>query len=203
MEKQSPLIIACYWLSRAVGMHIVWFGLTLCGGIIFGFFPATVVIATMTRRYLNKQHSISLKEVWKEYKAVFVRSNKVGWAVALPMFSLGWYAHWLIVSGTNWLAVIGMSLLPIIVMAAFFLYVCLLQISLYEAKTLKQDLIVTLRLINTYRREFVITNIVAIVSMLIVLLLPVVLILFGFVPVVICSVTLLWHANKEFQLDQI
>ncbi|HHY0592004.1 TPA: DUF624 domain-containing protein [Vibrio parahaemolyticus] len=203
MEKQSPLIIACYWLSRALGMHVLWLGLTLIGGLILGVFPATVVVATMTRRYLNKQHSICLKDVWKEYKAVFVRSNKLGWVIALPMFSLGWYAHWLIVSGTDWLAVVGISILPIIIMAAFFLYVCLIQISLYEAKTLKQDVVVTLRLIHIYRRALVITLAVAVVSMFIAFILPIVFILFGFVPVVICNITLLWHANEDFQLDQI
>ncbi|WP_447064976.1 DUF624 domain-containing protein [Vibrio alginolyticus] len=203
MEKQSPLIIACYWLSRTVAMNLLWLGLTMIGGILLGVFPATVVVATMTRRYLNRQHSVTLKECWAEYKAVFVRSNKLGLAIAFPLFSLGWYANWLIISGTGWMAVVGLSLLPIIVMAVLFLYVCQIQVSLYEAKTLKQDLIVTLRLMHMHCNEFAITFVVALATLFIASVLPILFILFGFVPVVICSIALLWYANEEFQLDQI
>lgn len=76
--------LACEWIMRLVYLNILWVGFTLIGLVIFGFFPATITVFSITRKWIQGDTEGKLfQEFWDVYKKEFVKSNLFGLVLSI------------------------------------------------------------------------------------------------------------------------
>lgn len=76
------------WLVKLAYINILWILFSSFGLIIIGFFPATFAMFSVIRRILNKEDVSIFKAFWKSYSGDFLKSNLVGWMIAIIFFVL-------------------------------------------------------------------------------------------------------------------
>ena len=67
------------WITRFAYLNVLWISFTLIGGVLFGFFPATIAMFAVTRQWLkgNTDKPI-LQSFWQYYRKDFLKSNLLG-----------------------------------------------------------------------------------------------------------------------------
>ncbi|USD67402.1 DUF624 domain-containing protein [Vibrio sp. SCSIO 43136] len=197
MLSQSPLVMACQWLSRLVWLNLIWCLMTVAGGGILGAFPATVVVCLLARRYLNGAVKATLRDAWQLFKQQFVRANLVGWSIALPSLSVTWYVKWLVMNAEGMMSILALSILPIVLFAAVFTLCCLVQLSIYQTNGVKADLLNGWVLIQQELNVVSVMLLVGLCCVLVALVTPIVTVLVGFIPMLVAAIALLWHQKQE------
>jgi uncharacterized membrane protein YesL len=67
------------WISRLAYLNLLWISFSLLGLIIFGFFPATVAMFAVVRKWMLGNDELSIfKTFWTSYKREFIKSNLLG-----------------------------------------------------------------------------------------------------------------------------
>ncbi|WHY02468.1 YesL family protein [Neobacillus sp. DY30] len=67
------------WISRLAFLNLLWISFSLLGLIIFGFFPATVAMFAVARKWMLGNDEMSIfKTFWTVYKREFLKSNLLG-----------------------------------------------------------------------------------------------------------------------------
>ncbi|MDF2791113.1 MAG: hypothetical protein K0S80_4215 [Neobacillus sp.] len=67
------------WISRLAFLNLLWISFSLLGLIIFGFFPATVAMFAVVRKWMLGNDEMSIfKTFWTSYKREFIKSNILG-----------------------------------------------------------------------------------------------------------------------------
>jgi uncharacterized membrane protein YesL len=67
------------WVMRLAYVNILWISFSLLGLVLFGFFPATVAMFTVVRKWVRKETDVPVfKLFWTTYKAEFLKSNLLG-----------------------------------------------------------------------------------------------------------------------------
>lgn len=67
------------WISRLAFLNLLWISFTLLGLVIFGFFPATVGLFAVARKWIQGEDDVSIfKTFWMSYKREFGKSNLLG-----------------------------------------------------------------------------------------------------------------------------
>lgn len=71
------------WITRFAYINLLWIVFSLLGGVVLGFFPATIAMFAVTRQWLrgNTDEPV-LKSFWEYYRKDFWKSNLVGSFVA-------------------------------------------------------------------------------------------------------------------------
>ncbi|MEH7273953.1 YesL family protein [Neobacillus vireti] len=86
MKKVPWMIVVCEWIWRGILVNLYWMTFTILGLGIFGFFPASIALFTIVRKWLRKETDLP---VWATFKQVYFkewkRSNKIG----LVFYSIG------------------------------------------------------------------------------------------------------------------
>ncbi|UOQ49862.1 DUF624 domain-containing protein [Gracilibacillus caseinilyticus] len=72
----------CNWFARLAYLNLLWICFTLIGGIILGFFPATIALLATLRQFLKGNSPAIRSTFWGYYKEEFWRSNRLGGLVA-------------------------------------------------------------------------------------------------------------------------
>lgn len=74
------------WISRLALLNLLWISFSLLGLVIFGFFPATVAMFAVVRKWMLGKEDVSIfKTFWTAYKQEFFKSNLLG----LIIFAIG------------------------------------------------------------------------------------------------------------------
>ncbi|MBT2661704.1 YesL family protein [Bacillus sp. ISL-45] len=74
---------ATEWISKFAYINILWIGFSLAGVIILGFFPATIAMFTIIRKWLKGETEIPIfRTFWTTWKSELFRSNGLGLLVA-------------------------------------------------------------------------------------------------------------------------
>lgn len=67
------------WISRLAFLNLLWISFSILGLIIFGFFPATVAMFAVARKWMLGNDEMSIfKTFWTAYKREFLKSNILG-----------------------------------------------------------------------------------------------------------------------------
>jgi uncharacterized membrane protein YesL len=67
------------WISRLAFLNILWISFSLLGLVIFGFFPSTVAMFAVVRKWMLGNEDVSIfKTFWTAYKKEFFKSNLLG-----------------------------------------------------------------------------------------------------------------------------
>jgi uncharacterized membrane protein YesL len=76
MESLNKLL---EWISRLAFLNLLWISFSLLGLIFFGFFPATVAMFAVVRKWMLGDDEMSIfKTFWTTYKREFLKSNLLG-----------------------------------------------------------------------------------------------------------------------------
>lgn len=114
------------WISTVTILNFFWILLTLLGGIIFGWAPATVAVMAVWRlRMRGHQDAPVVKTLWKEYRANFLPANGVGIVVVLAGASLIFYSFTLsqwegIFMAIFWMLFVFITVIYLIVLTFIF-----------------------------------------------------------------------------------
>ncbi|MEW8969883.1 MAG: YesL family protein [Mesobacillus sp.] len=98
---------ATEWISKFAYINLLWIGFSLAGLIVLGFFPATIAMFTIIRKWLKGETEIPIfRTFWTTWKSELFRSNGLGLLVAavvgLIVFNLVFVER----SGTGFTSVI-------------------------------------------------------------------------------------------------
>lgn len=84
------MIVGCEWLWRGIFVNLCWIAFTALGLGIFGFFPASVALFTIVRKWLRKESDFP---VWKTFKQVYVKEWKRTNGIGLVFYSIGLFLY--------------------------------------------------------------------------------------------------------------
>jgi len=80
------MIVVCEWIWRVILANLCWFAFTILGLGVFGFFPASVALFTIVRKWMKKDTDFPVLKTFKQvYFKEWKRSNGIG----LVFYSIG------------------------------------------------------------------------------------------------------------------
>jgi len=120
MEAKTPMDSPLYRLSekmmRLALVNLIWILCTVGGLIILGFFPATVALFAVLRKWEMKENVHIFPFFWETFKETFFRANIFGLIFAIAGYIL--YVDWLYIlyyeGGSNPLIFLSTCLLSIL-----------------------------------------------------------------------------------------
>lgn len=75
---------ATEWITKFAYLNLLWLGFSLLGLVVLGFFPATISMFTVIRKWLMGETDIPIFQTfWKTYRTEFLRSNGLGVVVVV------------------------------------------------------------------------------------------------------------------------
>lgn len=80
------MIVVCEWIWRAILVNLYWIAFTILGLGIFGFFPASIALFTIVRKWLRKETDLP---VWATFKQVYFKEWKRSNGIGLVFYSIG------------------------------------------------------------------------------------------------------------------
>ncbi|MGD6941000.1 YesL family protein [Cytobacillus gottheilii] len=86
MKKGPWMIVMCEWIWKAITANVCWIAFTLLGLGVFGFFPATVALFTIVRKWLRNDTEF---RVWKTFSEVYFKEWKRSNGIGLVFYSIG------------------------------------------------------------------------------------------------------------------
>jgi uncharacterized membrane protein YesL len=86
MKKVPWMIVVCEWIWRAILVNLYWIAFTILGLGVFGFFPASIALFTIVRRWLRKDCDLP---VWATFKQVYFKEWKRSNGIGLVFYSIG------------------------------------------------------------------------------------------------------------------
>ncbi|MCM3725737.1 YesL family protein [Neobacillus cucumis] len=67
------------WISKLALLNLLWIASTILGLGVFGFFPSTVAMFAVVRKWMIGEEEVSIvKTYWASIKKEFVKSNLLG-----------------------------------------------------------------------------------------------------------------------------
>jgi len=81
------------WVATVTVLNLLWLLLTLLGGVVFGWAPATVAIFAVWRQKARKDERLPIaKAMWQEYRTNFLKANGLGLILMASGVSLIFYS---------------------------------------------------------------------------------------------------------------
>jgi uncharacterized membrane protein YesL len=76
------------WIMKLAYVNILWIAFTLAGLVIFGFFPSTVAMFAVVRKWISydKENFSAFNVFSKTYKQEFLKSNLLGLIIMIIFF---------------------------------------------------------------------------------------------------------------------
>nr|WP_204497910.1 YesL family protein [Aquibacillus albus] len=72
------------WISRFAFVNILWIAFSFVGLILLGFFPATIAMFAIVRKWIRGESEIPVfKTFWFHYKKEFIKGNILGLILVL------------------------------------------------------------------------------------------------------------------------
>ncbi|QIL86820.1 DUF624 domain-containing protein (plasmid) [Vibrio sp. HDW18] len=199
MNSCSPLIILCHWLTRLAWLNLAWIGFSLLGGVLFGVFPATVMVCVMLRRYLNGAAKVTMKQMWQQYKQEFMPCNQLGWLLLLPTGCGLWYVQWVVIHAERTWAILALSFLPVACLVLLVSYCVLIMQGCYHANNISQRIDQALLLLKQEKIVLFSSLGVLVICLLLTMLMPILGLFYGLSPSLLTAVGLLWLKRDELK----
>ncbi|KQL41536.1 hypothetical protein AN960_04200 [Bacillus sp. FJAT-25509] len=128
-KTMGKLFTLCEWVMKLAYVNLLWFLFTIAGLVIFGFFPATVALFTIVRKWIVKETDLP---IWRTFLTIFLKefksSNKLGLVFILSGIFLVFDVFYIrTVEGVFQFILI----IPLLIIAAVYLMVSLYIFPLY------------------------------------------------------------------------
>jgi uncharacterized membrane protein YesL len=83
-KSVNRIYSATEWIAKFAYINLLWIGFSLVGLIVLGFFPATISLFAVIRKWIMGEGDIPIfRTFWTTYKSEFLRSNGLGLLVAV------------------------------------------------------------------------------------------------------------------------
>jgi uncharacterized membrane protein YesL len=83
-KSVNRIYSATEWIAKFAYLNLLWIGFSLVGLIILGFFPATISMFAVIRKWIMGEGDIPVFQTFRTiYKREFLRSNGLGLIVAV------------------------------------------------------------------------------------------------------------------------
>ncbi|MCH1624613.1 YesL family protein [Fredinandcohnia quinoae] len=117
---------ATEWIAKFAYVNLLWIGFSLLGLVVLGFFPATISMFAVIRKWIRSETDIPIFQTfWSTYKSEFIRGNGLGLLVivvgGLIVLDLAFMRN----SGNSFISVIHIPLYLFMlaaVMTIFYLF---------------------------------------------------------------------------------
>jgi uncharacterized membrane protein YesL len=117
------------WVMRFVFVNILWIFFTIVGLFIFGFFPATIAMFSVVRKWVLKESDIPIFKIfWKTYKTEFLKSNVLG--LVVTAFSIFMYFNLSVIQATT-LPLLKVLFIPNLIVIMIFILTFLYVIPVF------------------------------------------------------------------------
>jgi uncharacterized membrane protein YesL len=128
-KTMGKLFTLCEWVMKLAYVNLLWFLFTIVGLVIFGFFPATVALFTIVRKWIVKETDLP---IWRTFLTVFLKefksSNKLGLVFIFSGIFLAFDVFYIrTIEGVFQFILI----IPLLIIAAVYLMVFLYIFPLY------------------------------------------------------------------------
>jgi len=117
------------WIMNFAYLNILWIAFTLLGLVLFGFFPATVSLFAIVRKWIQGKRDFNVSKCfWNSFKKEFLKSNLLG----LILLFIGGilYTDFLFVRG-NEVHFVHYTYYPLLVVIAIFILALLYVFPIY------------------------------------------------------------------------
>jgi len=85
------------WIATVAILNVLWLLLTILGGVLFGWAPATVAVLAVWRQKARNTETMPIaKAMWQEYRTNFLTANGLGLILMLSGASLIFYSFTLV-----------------------------------------------------------------------------------------------------------
>ncbi|MCK0471741.1 YesL family protein [Halalkalibacter sp. APA_J-10(15)] len=135
MEKVDQLFRV---IMKFAILNLLWLGFSVIGFIVIGFFPATVAMFVIVRKWVRGEEQIPIFQVfWSIYKQVFLKANLFGWVLSLigGLFYVNYQL--MIALGTDVPFIVVLAFL-LLVLLYFLFIVSLLPVAVHFSGGVKQ-----------------------------------------------------------------
>ncbi|MCT2537042.1 YesL family protein [Aquibacillus koreensis] len=73
------LFAATEWIAKFAYINLLWMLFTIVGLVIFGFYPSTIAMFTIMRKWIMGNSDLAVfKTFWNTFKKEFLKSNLLG-----------------------------------------------------------------------------------------------------------------------------
>jgi uncharacterized membrane protein YesL len=91
-SPDSKLMQVMEWLTRMLHIQVMWILFSMIGLFIGGIFPATFVMFAIIRKWIHGDDGIPVFKTFKDlYKKNFIKTNIIGWGMAISGASIFYY----------------------------------------------------------------------------------------------------------------
>lgn len=84
--KKGSWMIVFDWIWRVVSVNLCWIAFTVLGLGVLGFFPSSIALFTIVRKWIRKDTDLS---VWKTFKHVYFKEWKRSNGIGLVFYCIG------------------------------------------------------------------------------------------------------------------
>lgn len=156
--------VATEWIAKFAYINLLWIGFSLIGLVVLGFFPATISMFTIIRKWLMGDTNIPIfRTFWTAYKSEFIRSNGLGLLVVVVAGLIVLDLVFMKNSGNSFISVIQIPLYIMMfaaVMTMFYLFPVYVHYELKLAQMIKNSFL--MMLINPLENLTMVAGIVAV-----------------------------------------
>lgn len=139
----------CEWIWRGIFVNLCWIAFIVLGLGIFGFFPATVALFTIVRKWLRKDTDFP---IWKTFKQMYLKEWKRSNQIGLVFYSIGLFLYLDIrltetfMSGVlaSFLSIIFSIMLLILLLVVSYFFAVYVHYELSNKEYIKQSFLITL-----------------------------------------------------------
>ncbi|SDK02469.1 YesL family protein [Sediminibacillus albus] len=79
MNTSGAIYNILEWITRFAYINLLWILFTLAGGVVFGFFPATLAMFAVVRKWLTGKGDLPVfPSFWMYYRKDFLKGNLLG-----------------------------------------------------------------------------------------------------------------------------
>ncbi|WP_235864133.1 YesL family protein [Sutcliffiella halmapala] len=120
---------SCEWIMRFAFLNLLWIVFTLLGFIIGGFFPSTIAMFTIIRKWIIGHSDLPvLHTFWTTYKKEWLKSNLLG-VLLLAASSIIYLEYTVINNSTH--SFLQLSKYPFFLLVILFTFLLLYSIPVY------------------------------------------------------------------------
>ena len=142
------------WITRFAYLNLLWVSFTIIGGVLFGFFPATIAMFAVTRQWLKGNTDTPVfKFFWAYYRKDFGKSNLLGLFIAIVVIIV--VADILYIQSNNnnfltWTYIPLFAFMLIFIMLLFYIFPTFVHYELKVGQVIKNaTLIMLINPVNT------------------------------------------------------
>ncbi|MCM3587478.1 YesL family protein [Mesobacillus maritimus] len=166
MNKTAGRVyVATEYITKFAYLNLLWIGFSLLGLVVLGFFPATIAMFTIIRKWLMGEMDTPIfSTFWTTYKAEFLRSNGLGYIMVVVGGLIVLDLVFMRNSGSNMMSMVQIPLYMFMfaaVMTMFYLFPVYVHYELKLTQMIKNSFL--MMLISPLENLVIITGLAAVV----------------------------------------